>query len=337
MTESIFKPDSIINYIKSDKVNAYFEYPLKIITPLFSIFVVFGFIVVFLYFYNKGIAREAFSYIYSFQYLFFISLFSIISSIFVFITLNVTFYFYSFINDDKYINWSDARFKNKCNLILLLSTSIYFFIAYFSINILDSVTMLSVVIFPGIYLLVIHKKIKSNDKVNFWFIFIMCYGFVVISQMNILIFVFNILAKKDLRVDSLLLMFSSVFVFLLFLNFKKLSVKNKFFGMLIFVLLIPICINDIPNKIMNIIGFGGYKSTYIIKSDGVNIYDGLKLKPNSTKWIDKKSIKLIDVYVVANLPEKIIVSSNEKDHIMYSIPKSLILSEVFGVQPNDKN
>lgn len=338
MAESVFKLKEITDYITLDKTNVFIDFPLKIMTLLFSFFSLFGFLIIFFYFQEKGITREAFSYIYSFQYLLFISLFSIALSLVVFITFNTTFIFSNIIGGNKYINWNDGVFKNRCNSFLLFSFVLFWVFLYLTMDVIKYFIYFIVLIFPVVYLFFVRNIIIFNDKFIFCCLFIACYCIAILSQIQIFTLILKVAEKNSFEVDSAFILFLVVFVLNIIIYFylDKLGFKAKFIASLFFVLFLSVILIYIPNRMMNIVGLGDFKSTYIVKSNGVNIYEGLESKV-APKWGDKKSIKLIDIYVVANLPEKIIVSSDEKDHIMYSIPKSLILSEVFGVQPNDKN
>ncbi|PSV25679.1 hypothetical protein [Photobacterium kishitanii] len=337
MAEICFKLKEKISLMVPDKINITFDFVLKAMTLLFGFLSFLGFMIIYLYFNNIGLARESFSYIYSFQYLFSVSFFSILVSLLFFMVLSVTFILSSVIYSNKYIDWKCNKIKNRCNLSLLFSFFCFWIIFYFKQGQIFNGFYILVPLFPVLYLFSIRNKIKSREVINFSLLFIIGYCVAILSQVQILQVILIAAQKNNLTFNNVFMIFLCLFVLVLvfYFNIEKLGFKGILFSSLTLIFVFSLALIYIPNKIMDFVGLGGFKSTYIVKSNGVNIYKGLESKI-APKWGDKKSIKLVDVYVVANLPEKIIVSSDEKDHIMYSIPKSSILSEVFSIQPNDK-
>ena len=147
------------------------------------------------------------------------------------------------------------------------------------------------------------------------------------------------------------------FVFL-FGNFLlSVSIDNKrsllvTYSILVFLLLIFFSYQS--NILLGKIGVGGFYSNYFVKYQSFKIYDDLsdniaisdsscnkvlKIKGNKKEYeckkksgdIKKKYPKIVllkNVFVVAALPDKLIISSGKCSTTMYSIPKSNFISEI---------
>ena len=339
---------------------------LKVSTLIFFILCGFGFYIISNYLSSNGLLRESFSYANSFNYLFSIALFFI----FIVFSFSVFFVFMPFIineiNNSKVFKWPVCKRKEKIiydasiYIWLLLTVSLYIVIYNdLTKNFIYIFISLSVYLIIMVSLYAWCRSEKGRFLINVVLLIPISSALFVINVVFIasLLLVINSIYSSDL--------FFIVFYFIfLLVNFLfSISFYNKKIAFIIYSALVLLLFSAVffkSNIVLEKIGVGGYQSSYIVKYQDVKYYDGLLsnvtvddsscdtvIKANKEEYqcnkngksINKKYPKMVlleKVWVVADLPKKLIISSNKdnkdnKDNeIMYSIRKSNIVSEVFN-------
>lgn len=335
---------------------------LKISTLLFFILCGLGFIAIFNYMSSNGLMRESFLFTTSFNYLFSIALFFV----FISISFSMFFVFVPFvindINKSSIYKWSNVTEKK----IKLYDTLIYLwlFFAVFLAIIVFEITggnyyyALTILLIYFIVTVFLYTKIRSdNNEFSRNFI-----GVLVTSSFLFVlnaIFIISIFPVINSIYPSFYAFLVFYFIFL-FINFiLSMSFNNRKLLLRLYLLLVLVLVSFFTydsKLLLGKIGIGGYVSSFLVKYQDIDgyysLFSNVEVIDSSCDTISKKNIKeyechigndvfykkdpkvilLKNVFVVAVLPDKLIISSTKKDKKMYSISKSNIISEVI-----DKN
>lgn len=330
-----------------NKINAKMDSVVKGLSLLFTFCIFIGTIVIWVYFNSAGLSGEISSVLSSPQVLLMIALYSIFSSIGFFIIVILTPVIINFCEKGPEVEWNKSLVPLKAFfmrlVIVLLPLLVFLLAAWLGVKEKYFLYCYFFVCFLMAYLFYwFHGgpvSLKLRNKINNFsvvlFSLIIIYGLLVFCLNFFLevtqFFVFN--QEWQWLVLFLLIVVYSLVVAVADKNSSSLSYVPLV--ILSLIILVYLFASSGLDNIASKLGLGGFYSSYAVNVESIAAIEEESYKFKKTE--SKNVVILKDVWVVANLPNKIIVSASQEFNTIYSLPRSAIIGEINSVNKVVKN
>jgi hypothetical protein len=329
-----------------EKIGKSSDYIIKILSLLFTSFLFIGSSVIYIYFNREGVPREIYSILTSPQILITIAIFS---SLLVLITIGMILLspvFINFCEDGSGFIWRKQKTENQKRIIrfLLLFIPLIFYLFASKIDIQECFTLyfLSMcALMAAIFYKLYGGPIQDEwyNKFGCLFRIYVYLLFSYFSSLFTLIFMTKMVLFLEGRIPYqwlLIVSFSFIYALSATTTSNKQYISYTPLIFIAFVILSTIFLKDnVTTNIITKLGIGNYSSTFTVDPKYIAaIEDDKSYTIRSTTNQNAMIIK--DVWVVAALPNKIIIKSEKKSAHYYTIPSSAIISELVTKNINDE-